>query len=329
LIARKEQGVSSHNINFEYNSLGQLIQQNLVSSENTKTTQYQWDSFGNPVSQLKIQNNELAEQQTTQPNDDSDAINKVESSQSESTCNVIHSEYNDSSAATATNELSEDDGIITGITDADRLIHFGDSDFHYDEFGNQIRETGKGIKTRREYNAFNQLSCFNNNGTLTQYDYDPLGRRIAKHTEQGKIDYIWDNDQLIGEYQHDEYTWYINLPNQFHPVALIKKGEVYYYHLDQLNTPRFVTNNKAEVVWENQADAYGYEEPKAESGTNKENTFTQPVRFQGQYLDEESGLHYNRYRYYSPKQQRLINQNPIGLVGGILGWNFIKIAWRC
>ena len=144
-------------------------------------------------------------------------------------------------------------------------------------------------------------------------------RRIAKHTEQGKIDYIWDNDQLIGEYQHDEYTWYINLPNQFHPVALIKKGEVYYYHLDQLNTPRFVTNNKAEVVWENQADAYGYEEPKAESGTNKENTFTQPVRFQGQYLDEESGLHYNRYRYYSPKQQRLINQNPIGLVGGILG----------
>ncbi|WP_249365170.1 RHS repeat-associated core domain-containing protein [Pseudoalteromonas sp. S201] len=317
LIARKEEGVSSHNINFEYNSLGQLIQQNLVSSENTKTTQYQWDSFGNPVSQSKIQNNELSEQQATQHNDDSDAINKVESNQSESTRNVIHSEYSDSSTATVASELSEDDGVITGITDADRLTHFGDSDFHYDEFGNQIRETGKGIKTRREYNAFNQLSCFNNNGTLTQYDYDPLGRRIAKHTEQGKIDYIWDNDQLIGEYQHGEYTWYINLPNQFHPVALIKQGEVYYYHLDQLNTPRFMTNNKAEVVWENQADVYGYEEPEADADTNKENTFTQPIRFQGQYLDEESGLHYNRYRYYSPKQQRFINQDPIGLVGGI------------
>ena len=78
-----------------------------------------------------------------------------------------------------------------------------------------------------------------------------------------------------------------------------------------------MTNRKAEVVWENHADVYGYEEPKAESGTNKENTFTQPVRFQGQYLDEESDLHYNRYRYYSPKQQRFINQDPIGLVGGI------------
>ncbi|WP_348983609.1 RHS repeat-associated core domain-containing protein [Pseudoalteromonas sp. 2CM37A] len=70
-------------------------------------------------------------------------------------------------------------------------------------------------------------------------------------------------------------------------------------------------------MWENQADVYGYEEPEAEPDTNKENTFTQPIRFQGQYLDEESGLHYNRYRYYSPKQQRFINQDPIGLVGGI------------
>ncbi|WP_226916183.1 RHS repeat-associated core domain-containing protein [Pseudoalteromonas undina] len=316
LIARKEEGVSSHNINFEYNSLGQLIQQNLASGENTRTTQYQWDSFGNPVSQSKIQNNELSEQQATQHNDESDASgasNKVESNQSESTHNVINSEYNDSNAATFASDLSDNDDVITGTTDADRLTHFGDSDFHYDEFGNQIRETGKGIKTRREYNAFNQLSCFNNNGTLTQYDYDPLGRRIAKHTEQGKIDYIWDNDQLIGEYQHGEYTWYINLPNHFHPVALIKKSEVYYYHLDQLNTPRFVTNNKAEVVWENQADVYGYEE----SEVSTTNSFTQPIRFQGQYLDEESGLHYNRYRYYSPKQQRFINQDPIGLVGGI------------
>ena len=92
---------------------------------------------------------------------------------------------------------------------------------------------------------------------------------------------------------------------------------MYYYHLDQLNTPRFVTNNNAEVVWQNQADVYGYEELKAESELNKENSFTQPIRFQGQYLDEESGLHYNRYRYYSPKQQRFINQDPIGLVGGI------------
>ncbi|TMP63353.1 hypothetical protein CWB79_22350, partial [Pseudoalteromonas sp. S1649] len=37
---------------------------------------------------------------------------------------------------------------------------------------------------------------------------------------------------------------------------------MYYYHLDQLNTPRFVTNKNAEVVWQNHADVYGYEEPE-------------------------------------------------------------------
>ncbi|WP_168246767.1 RHS repeat-associated core domain-containing protein [Pseudoalteromonas sp. MEBiC 03607] len=280
LIAREEQGISCQNTQFEYNSLGQLIQQNLADAKSDTQApetakQFQWDSFGNPISQTQAQHDE--------------AVNKQEAN----------------------------DAVTYSQVDADRLTHFGDSDFEYDDCGNQVRETGKGIKTHREYNAFNQLSSFNNNGTLTHYDYDPLGRRIAKQTEHGKIDYIWDNDQLIGEYQHGEYTWYINLPNQFHPVALIKQGELYYYHLDQLNTPRFVTNNNAEVVWQNHADVYGYEEPVADTDFNKENSFTQPIRFQGQYSDDESGLHYNRYRYYSPKQQRFINQDPIGLVGGI------------
>ncbi|MEI8704043.1 RHS repeat-associated core domain-containing protein [Pseudoalteromonas sp. B62] len=318
--------------------MGQLIQQTLASSRTDTTTHYQWDSFGNPQSQTVQSNTNDAGISGTDTSDtgeqgiehDAASNEYTNASSSINLTRATHSEYNElapnssesssknsSNADSVVNNESTNNTIINSATNADRLTHFGDSDFYYDEFGNQIRETGKGIKTRREYNAFNQLSCFNNNGTLTQYDYDPLGRRIAKHTEHGKIDYIWDNDQLIGECQHGEYTWYINLPNQFHPVALIKKGEVYYYHLDQLNTPRFVTNNKAEVVWENKADVYGYEELKAESDTNKENSFTQPICFQGQYLDEESGLHYNRYRYYSPKQQRFINQDPIGLVGGI------------
>nr|WP_251048205.1 RHS repeat-associated core domain-containing protein [Halomonas sp. ISL-56] len=43
---------------------------------------------------------------------------------------------------------------------------------------------------------------------------------------------------------------------------------------------------------------------------------TQPIRFQGQWHDEESGLYYNRHRYYNPQQGRYISQDPIGLRGG-------------
>ncbi|WP_322037792.1 RHS repeat-associated core domain-containing protein, partial [Burkholderia cepacia] len=42
-----------------------------------------------------------------------------------------------------------------------------------------------------------------------------------------------------------------------------------------------------------------------------------PIRFQGQYHDHETGLHYNRYRYYDPNSGRFISKDPIGLVGGI------------
>ena len=42
----------------------------------------------------------------------------------------------------------------------------------------------------------------------------------------------------------------------------------------------------------------------------------QNLRFQGQYLDRETGLHYNTFRYYDPDVGRFINQDPIGLFGG-------------
>ncbi|WP_286184701.1 RHS repeat-associated core domain-containing protein [Pantoea sp. Cy-639] len=42
-----------------------------------------------------------------------------------------------------------------------------------------------------------------------------------------------------------------------------------------------------------------------------------PIRFQGQYHDPETGLHHNRYRYYDPRAGRFINQDPISYSGGL------------
>ena len=42
------------------------------------------------------------------------------------------------------------------------------------------------------------------------------------------------------------------------------------------------------------------------------------IRAQGQYHDEETGLYYNRHRYYDPYLGRFITQDPIGLAGGTL-----------
>src|SRR5690606_28785431 len=42
----------------------------------------------------------------------------------------------------------------------------------------------------------------------------------------------------------------------------------------------------------------------------------QPIRFQGQHFDEETGLHYNRFRYYDPDVGMFTSRDPIGLMGG-------------
>ncbi|WP_306168987.1 RHS repeat-associated core domain-containing protein [Halomonas sp. MMSF_3323] len=55
---------------------------------------------------------------------------------------------------------------------------------------------------------------------------------------------------------------------------------------------------------------------KASDGHGNPSTTDNPLRFQGQYLDEETGLHYNRHRYYDPETGRFTTHDPIGLAGG-------------
>ena len=87
-----------------------------------------------------------------------------------------------------------------------------------------------------------------------------------------------------------------------------------YYQLDHLGTPIAAHNAKGEAVWTAEYEAWGRIRNKTVSDGLKANI---PFRFQGQYYDEESGLHYNRFRYYDPQIGRFISQDPSGLIGGM------------
>ncbi|PKG36989.1 RHS repeat-associated core domain-containing protein, partial [Psychromonas sp. Urea-02u-13] len=53
------------------------------------------------------------------------------------------------------------------------------------------------------------------------------------------------------------------------------------------------------------------------------------IRFQGQYHDSETGMHYNRFRYYDPCCGRFVNQDPIGLLGGSNNYQYVPnpVGW--
>ncbi|NIF45517.1 RHS repeat-associated core domain-containing protein, partial [Burkholderia sp. Tr-862] len=63
--------------------------------------------------------------------------------------------------------------------------------------------------------------------------------------------------------------------------------------------------------------------------TPERNEAGNAIRFQGQYHDEETGLHYNRYRYYDPGSGRFVSKDPIGLAGGINAWQYAPnpVGW--
>ncbi len=93
------------------------------------------------------------------------------------------------------------------------------------------------------------------------------------------------------------------------------KQEIAFYQCDHLGTPQELTDHEGKVAWSAQYKAWGH--PKeAISDAAHGAVVRNPIRFQGQYIDDETGLHYNRYRYYDPDSARFLTQDPVGLHGG-------------
>ncbi|TMU69292.1 type IV secretion protein Rhs, partial [Pseudomonas fluorescens] len=130
---------------------------------------------------------------------------------------------------------------------------------------------------------------------------------------------------LVAESSESEYRSYVYEPGTFRPLALLdgkgpKKACPFYYQLDHLGTPQELTDYSGDIVWSAQYDAYGKVAALTLAG---EDYLNQPLRFQGQYFDGESGLHYNRHRYYDPRLGRYLTPDPIKLAGGLNQYQYV------
>lgn len=152
--------------------------------------------------------------------------------------------------------------------------------------------------------------------------YDPLGRRVAKESAAGRSEYFWDQDRLAAEVFPDgRCRVYVYADeNALVPFLFIdyendkaspKKGERYFILANQIGAPVRIENDAGQFVWSATYDAYG------QVTVDPASTIDFALRFPGHYHDSETGLHYNRNRYYSPKLGRYLQADPIGLAGGL------------
>ncbi|EAC1646072.1 RHS repeat protein [Escherichia coli] len=105
------------------------------------------------------------------------------------------------------------------------------------------------------------------------------------------------------------------LAAQIEPVYLPER-KIHLYHCDHRGLPLALISEDGNTAWSAEYDEWGNQ-------LNEENPhhLHQPYRLPGQQYDKESGLYYNRHRYYDPLQGRYITPDPIGLRGG---WNMYQ-----
>ncbi|HFZ7947309.1 TPA: RHS repeat-associated core domain-containing protein, partial [Salmonella enterica subsp. enterica serovar Wangata] len=211
-----------------------------------------------------------------------------------------------------------------------RITSYRGLHYRYDEYGRVVEKRGRNGTQHYRWDAEHRLTevAVTRGDTVRRYGYvyDAPGRRVEKHEldAEGKpynrTTFLWDGMRLAQECRLGRSSsLYIYSDQGSHePLARVDRAapgeadEVLYYHTDVNGAPEEMTDGGGNIVWEAGYQVWGNLTHEKETRPVQQN-----LRFQGQYLDRETGLHYNLYRFYDPDIGKFISGDPISLKGGI------------
>ncbi|WP_347881648.1 RHS repeat-associated core domain-containing protein [Pseudomonas sp. GD03867] len=221
------------------------------------------------------------------------------------------------------------DGIGQHTVRHNRLLAFQDKRYRYDGFGRLVekRSNARGIQHLR-YDAEHRLievrTRHAGRETVVRMEYDPLGRRTAKeHYDSrdlllSKTEFLWEGLRLLEERRNGRRSLFLYGDAGHEPLARVDGSgvhqQVLHFHNHLNGLPRRLTSEEGQVVWEAGYRVWGECTWERRHPIHNEE---QNLRFQGQYLDRETGLHYNTFRFYDPDTGRFTQPDPIGLWGGL------------
>lgn len=202
--------------------------------------------------------------------------------------------------------------------------------FHYDLNGNLISDGRRGY----EFNGVDQLErVTETNAWKSEFVYDALGRRRATRdyswqsgawTKTNEVRYVYDAGLVVQELTANNtlkvsYTRGVDLSGGMQGaggigglLARTDGNSSAFYHSDASGNVTAMVNGSGTVVARYLYDSFGNSlgqwGPLAEANT---------YRFSSKEWHANSGLYYYGFRFYDPGLQRWINQDPLGIAGGI------------
>lgn len=294
-------------LNYQYDAVGRLIQSQSVH----KTESFAFDPAGNLIDPIatqasQVKNNLIAQYQGKNYKYDAQG-NVIESSHAGKTLKLTWDNLNRLIQSELNGQATE---------------------YGYDVFGRRLYKKNQNAQTLTLFGWDGDLMIWESQQSndveenyTKHYVYEPQSFVPLLQTGYtGFIKLLETPD--YAQFQHEDYSVYKD------PIWKTEtrknKAElerVLFYHCDQVGTPQTLTNELGECIWEIKQDTWGTALEIKTSDNLLEQT---NIRFQGQYYDSETGLHYNRYRYYEPFSARYVSKDPIGLFGGLNNSSYVK-----
>ncbi|MGW1618108.1 TreTu family toxin, partial [Streptomyces sp. NPDC002172] len=243
--------------------------------------------------------------------------------------NVVHATW------PAAHDAAQGERRFTGTL----LRRAGRTRYEYDGQGRTVRRTQKLLNGQTRTWTYGWdgedrlVRVVVPGGAVWHYRYDPLGRRSEKrhHDPAGalveRVQFVWDGARLAEQLHIDERagastttTWQWK-PDSLRPITQSERRTVrdlpqdevderfYAIVTDVTGTPTELVDEAGSVAWRAHSSLWG---GSLAAGGSANGTHC-PLRFPGQYHDEETGLHYNHFRYYEPDTARYQSPDPLGL----------------
>jgi RHS repeat-associated protein len=193
--------------------------------------------------------------------------------------------------------------------------------YTYDNNGNMLTKTDANGTAQYAWDFENRLTSVTlpGSGGVVTFKYDPFGKRIQKSEPLGPTNYLYDVMNVTEEVDNSGNA----LADYTHGAVIdetlsMLRGTTSYDLADGLGSITSLRNMTGELVNSYRYDSFG----KLTASTG---TVTNPFQYTGREFDKETGLYFNRARYYDPNGGRFISEDPIAFQGGI---NFYSYSFN-